>query len=357
MKKKRNLIRKNSGFLVGCVIAAGASVFAADVVMTDVLPDFFQQESPAETEGITEAVLEAETESERTYETNAFTITASGSVINGVETEAQTETEADQESADGQTESSGDGSSSDGSSSGDGSSSDGSGSWDGSSSDGSGSLGGYDIFVTRYNTQNGTYLNPQNVGMPFNSPYNDYMYVVDEYNNLGWFASDRHQPEGKVCVYVFIPNTSKQVYSYENMEHEKLLALARLSSIKQTWADNDLVTEALQRLKDVSTEKKEVKQKHDFEFIIDDQTVYYKMADFRSPQAKKTFQKYRQLENSYAQQSNKLDDLRKRYASAPQAERGKMAPGMLDLEKRIEQLANEIDQTAILVRQQEKGIK
>lgn len=193
--------------------------------------------------------------------------------------------------------------------------------------------------------------------MPFNSPYNDYMYVVDEYNNLGWFASDRHQPEGKVCVYVFIPNTSKQVYSYENMEHEKLLALARLSSIKQTWADNDLVTEALQRLKDVSTEKKEVKQKHDFEFVIDDQTVYYKMADFRSPQAKKTFQKYRQLENSYAQQSNKLDDLRKRYASAPQTERGKMAPGMLDLEKRIEQLADEIDQTAILVRQQEKGIK
>ena len=223
--------------------------------------------------------------------------------------------------------------------------------------DGPESIGGYDIFVTRYNTQNGTYLNPQNVGMPFNSPYNDYMYVVDEYNNLGWFASDRHQPEGKVCVYVFIPNTSKQVYSYENMEHEKLLALARLSSIKQTWADNDLVTEALQRLKDVSTEKKEVKQKHDFEFVIDDQTVYYKMADFRSPQAKKTFQKYRQLENSYAQQSNKLDDLRKRYASAPQAERGKMAPGMLDLEKRIEQLADEIDQTAILVRQQEKGIK
>lgn len=22
--------------------------------------------------------------------------------------------------------------------------------------------------------------------MPFNSPYNDYMYVIDEFNNLGW---------------------------------------------------------------------------------------------------------------------------------------------------------------------------
>ena len=42
-----------------------------------------------------------------------------------------------------------------------------------------------------------TYLAPENVGMPFNSPYNDYMYVIDEFNNLGWFASDRYQPEDK----------------------------------------------------------------------------------------------------------------------------------------------------------------
>ena len=40
--------------------------------------------------------------------------------------------------------------------------------------------------------------------MPFNSPYNDYMYVIDEYNNLGWFASDRFQPEGKVLSLIHI---------------------------------------------------------------------------------------------------------------------------------------------------------
>ena len=57
---------------------------------------------------------------------------------------------------------------------------------------------------------------PENVGMPFNSPYNDYMYVIDEFNDLGWFASDRYQPEDKVCVYVFVPNESKQVYDYES---------------------------------------------------------------------------------------------------------------------------------------------
>ena len=75
-------------------------------------------------------------------------------------------------------------------------------------SDGPGSMGEYDIFVTRYNTNTDSYLMPENVGMPFNSPYNDYMYVIDEFNDLGWFASDRYQPEGKVCIYVFIPNSS-----------------------------------------------------------------------------------------------------------------------------------------------------
>ena len=36
-------------------------------------------------------------------------------------------------------------------------------------------MGGYDIFVTRYNSDTDNYLNPENVGMPFNSPFNDYM--------------------------------------------------------------------------------------------------------------------------------------------------------------------------------------
>ena len=142
MKKKRNIIRKNSGFIVGCVIAAGASVFAADVVMTDVLPGVQVSRGTTETEGLSEGVLESETETERTYETNAFTITASGSVINGVETEAQTETETDEGQQDVPEDGAGDGSYSDGSSSGDGSYSDGSGTGDGSYSDGSSSWDG-----------------------------------------------------------------------------------------------------------------------------------------------------------------------------------------------------------------------
>ena len=63
--------------------------------------------------------------------------------------------------------------------------------------------------------------------------------VIDEFNDLGWFASDRYQPEGKVCIYVFIPNSSKQVYNYEGMDPDKMISLAQLHSIKDTWTDTD----------------------------------------------------------------------------------------------------------------------
>ena len=37
------------------------------------------------------------------------------------------------------------------------------------------SIGGYDIFFTRYDSRSGSFLKPENIGMPFNSEANDYM--------------------------------------------------------------------------------------------------------------------------------------------------------------------------------------
>ena len=215
-------------------------------------------------------------------------------------------------------------------------------------------LGGYDIFVTRYNTNTDSYLTPENVGMPFNSPYNDYMYVIDEFNNLGWFASDRYQPEGKVCVYVFIPASSKQVYNYESMDKNKLIKLAQLHSIRDTWTNESLVADARKRLQETMQEKTEIKKRHEFEFVIDDRNIYHYAADFRSPQAKAQFRNYLQLKESYNQQQNKLENIRIQYSRANQNERNKMAPAILDLEKRVLQLSNEVDRTAIQVRKLEK---
>ena len=129
--------------------------------------------------------------------------------------------------------------------------------------DGENSMGGYDIFVTRYNTNTNTYLAPENVGMPFNSPYNDYMFVIDEFNNLGWFASDRYQPKGKVCIYIFVPNSSKRVYNYEGMDPKKAVRLAQIHSLKESWTDTNVVSDAKHRLQAIANEKPQAERTND----------------------------------------------------------------------------------------------
>lgn len=215
-------------------------------------------------------------------------------------------------------------------------------------------LGGYDIFVTRYNTNTDSYLTPENVGMPFNSPYNDYMHVIDEYNNLGWFASDRFQPEGKVCIYVFIPNSSKKTYNYEAMDTQQIIRLSQIHSLKETWKDENEVNEALQRLQEAINHKPQERRTIDFEFVIDDNTTYYLLNDFKSPKAKQLFQRYQQLEKDYLQQVDKLENQRQQYAQANKQGKDKMAPAILDLEKRVLQMSGELDTLAVSIRNAEK---
>lgn len=221
------------------------------------------------------------------------------------------------------------------------------------SSNGEASSGGYDIFVTRYNTGTEGYLAPENVGMPFNSPFNDYMYVIDEYNELGWFATDRNQPDGKVCVYVFVPNTFKQTYNYEAMEPEHIRNLARLNSIEDTWKDMDIVEAAQERLRKALSSRPKEAKKADFEFVINDDATYYSLSDFKSETAKKYFLEYQYLAKEFTQQTDKLEAQRQQYAQANEAGKRNMTPAILDLEKRVQTMSEELNKMKVIVRYEE----
>ena len=192
------------------------------------------------------------------------------------------------------------------------------------------------------------------MGLACNAPYIDLMHVMDEFNELGWIATDRYRLKGKVCIYVFIPNSSKQVYNYEGMDPDKMISLAQLHSIKDTWTDTDAVEAARERLRTAANAKPRTTKKHDFQFIIDDHSPYYQLDDFRSPQAKALYGKYNQLEQSYKQLREKLEDMRSEYSRANKQEKDKMSAAILDLEQRVRQLSTEMEQTAIQVRNLEK---
>lgn len=93
MKKKTNVIKRNSGFIVGCVLAAGASFVAADTLMSEGIPTVTRESESAE--GETTETIAPETSTTRTYETDPFTVTASGNIIKGVESETESESETD----------------------------------------------------------------------------------------------------------------------------------------------------------------------------------------------------------------------------------------------------------------------
>lgn len=220
------------------------------------------------------------------------------------------------------------------------------------------SMGGYDIFVTRYDSDDNSYLRPDNIGMPFNSPYNDYMYALDDLNNLGWFASDRYQPEGKVCVYVFVPNETKQVYDYENTDPQTIIDVASLREIKKTWSDDNKVRIAKQHLAQVMYGENTEKKKGDFRFVVDDNTVYHTLSDFHSKEARQMYASLLQKEKDLASLEASLENLRTAYQQSNKAGKEKLTPGILDKEKRTNELRHELEELTFSVRNAElKALK
>lgn len=200
------------------------------------------------------------------------------------------------------------------------------------------SMGGYDIFVSRADGEDGSFLSPENVGFPFNSPANDYLLVIDEFNQLGWFVTDRRQPEGQVCVYTFIPNATREVYG-DDVTEEELRSRARINAISDTWSltgENEM-NAARQRLADLREGKRENKTvRPDFQFVIDDQRTYAHLDDFKSTTARNKMQQWLQLSKNCETDATMLQRLRDNYATASAAQRTQLRQTILQLESNNE---------------------
>lgn len=207
---------------------------------------------------------------------------------------------------------------------------------------GSESIGGLDIFVSRYNNVTGKYLKPENIGMPFNSEANDYLYVIDETNNLGWFATDRRQREDTVCVYVFIPNEGHQKYKYEGGDTLAIHRAARIESIAETQTDLNEVRAARQRLTLLRYNLAEKAEQGSFSFLIDDFTTYNELSDFECPDAARLYERWREFKNQYDNENMKLSRLRDEYANGSRSEKQRLTDQILELEEKVLKLETQV---------------
>ncbi|MBR1469862.1 MAG: hypothetical protein IJ605_07125 [Prevotella sp.] len=221
---------------------------------------------------------------------------------------------------------------------------------------GDNSLGGYDIFMTRYDNENARFYRPENYGLPFNSTANDYFIAFDEVNELGYLVSDRYQPEGQVCIYIFVPTFPRANFDGEDVSTEQLRRYAKLNSISETWRFGDRQT-ALQRYQGVSSERGQHQSANAFNFVINDNLVYHKMTDFRSPQSRELYQKYATLSATIDTDERTLSLQRDKFANASAREQKQMREAMLRLENKVEEAQKQLRQLAREIRYIENRIK
>ncbi len=211
-------------------------------------------------------------------------------------------------------------------------------------------VGGYDLYVTRYNPDTDRFLVAENLGMPFNSSANDYMMAIDEVNNLGWFATDRNQPADSVCIYIFIPTTEKQYHTYSQAAFTDIAKAASIHSIVATQTNAEAVKKAKQTLFKLKLSLQQKEKERDFTFIIDDFTDYHSLDDFKNPEARQLYISWGDKQKQLQTLGKQLEEKRTRYTQSSSSERRMMTNDLLHMEQVYEKLEREVIEMPINIR-------
>lgn len=196
------------------------------------------------------------------------------------------------------------------------------------------SMGGYDLFVAQKDPINGEYLQPLNLGMPFNSPFDDIMLAIDEENGIGWWATDRGRDDGNLTVYVYLIDDIRRNYPNST---ENLAEYAKIIDYKATWTDSNMepilpvmpsVTKTLH-----AGEEKDA----DFEFNLGNGKTYKYFSDFRNKKAAEMMKQYQKKAGELEKRESKLAELRMSY------KKNKSLSGkILEEEENIEDLRSQV---------------
>jgi len=203
------------------------------------------------------------------------------------------------------------------------------------SAKGHNSIGGFDIYTTRLDVDNGGFYIPDNYGLPYNSTANDYFLAIDERNNLGWLVSDRYQPEDKVCIYIFVPNKNRVKLAQEGFDNNTIKKLAQLNSIQDTWNFGNK-QEAMSNLERIRNQRNiGNKGRESVLFIVNDKIKYTSLSQFKSNKSKQLFAKLEDNKQLVAKQKTELENLRIQYKQANKAKQSSLKQDILFIEKQL----------------------
>jgi len=209
-------------------------------------------------------------------------------------------------------------------------------------SDGDNSIGGYDLFVSRFRPETNTYFQPENIGMPYNSIYNDYMMVIDDIHQVGWFATDRFQPEGKVIIFSFIPNTKKTILQSEDSEYIRKAAQLQLFKKAKNF-NSDIIPQ---------TSFADEDSAHKIFFVVNDSVIYTDDNQFKTEETRNLWNEIEELNSQLNQKRIQLEQLRMQYSQQEETQ-NELAPKILTLEREISEMEDQLTTKTFELRNKE----
>ncbi len=193
-------------------------------------------------------------------------------------------------------------------------------------------LGGLDIYKTKYNAEEDVYYQPERLGMPFNSPFDDYMLAIDETHQVGWWATERKQYPDHVVVYIFKLNDDPEYLD------EASVGRARIDNIRDTWQEDENYTELIASLMNAEQQVTEQLRMH---IVINDSKVYTQEEQFVMPEALAAYRQSVKLREELDSTVSQLSSLRAEYVTASEVRRGQLRAQILRLEQRQIDLAEQ----------------
>lgn len=177
-------------------------------------------------------------------------------------------------------------------------------------------IGGYDIYRSQWDEKGGRWSTPQNLGLPYSSPADDFLYMETPDGDYTMFASNRECGKDSVVVYVLY----KETYPIHApvTDPEELMALARLDVPERE-------------------EVEETVKEDPVEIPDNDLTVMYeaKMSEVKV------------LRDSIAVNMDYLEEMRNEYIlSNDPGERIRLTNRILELETRLPSVQRALDQAS-----------
>ena len=174
--------------------------------------------------------------------------------------------------------------------------------------DGMESRGGLDICIAKKDPITGEYLQPMNIGMPFNSPYDDYMMALDEETGVGWWATDRNRLGDKITIYVYVLNDGRKNYDPDDVD---LLSYAKLDNFMITQEDSKLVDRKIKEINSIKKTDRNIRE--DFVFPLNKGKVLRRFSELKNEDSRTLMRSYLDKQKEIQKKESALNKLRIRY--------------------------------------------